>query len=277
MSRWWRAYDEAVDDPKLILLTDKQFRAWFNLCCITSQNGGVLPDAAVIGIKLRVNKERARHIVAELAALGLIDIDKETGKFAPHNWNGRQFQSDVSTDRVKRFREQRRNVSATVSVTPPETETETETETDTEPDVSSELCSSENARERAPSLFDQFWSAYPHKVGKEAARKAFAAVSRSKRVTFAELSAGLDRYVRKTDDRPWCNPATWLNQGRWADEPAACATAPPRMTQADVDRQNWHRTLGKLDEFARSGSMAESGCGGPEVVRLLPVGKAIGG
>jgi hypothetical protein len=28
------------------------------------------------------------------------------------------------------------------------------------------------------------------------------------------------RYIGKTDDRPWCNPATWLNQERWADQPA---------------------------------------------------------
>jgi hypothetical protein len=123
MSRhlWWRAYDEAVDDPKLILLTDKQHRAWFNLCCITSQSGGKLPAIAVVAVKLRTSPDKARGIVAELVALGLIDGDGN-GVFAPHNWSGRQFQSDVSTDRVKRFRQQRRNVSSAVSETPPETE-----------------------------------------------------------------------------------------------------------------------------------------------------------
>jgi hypothetical protein len=125
MSRWWRAYDEAVDDPKLCLLTDKQHRAWFNLCCITSQNGGTLPSLAAIAFKLRVKPDAAKHIVAELAALGLIDFDVN-GDAAPHNWGGRQFQSDVSTDRVKRFRERQGNVSSAVSETPPYTEAETE-------------------------------------------------------------------------------------------------------------------------------------------------------
>jgi hypothetical protein len=35
------------------------------------------------------------------------------------------------------------------------------------------------------------------------------------------MMIGLEAYVDKTDDRPWCNPATWLNEGRWDDQPAA--------------------------------------------------------
>lgn len=41
-----------------------------------------------------------------------------------------------------------------------------------------------------------------------------------KRVPMDDLMAGLRRYVAKTDDRPWSNPATWLNQDRWDDQPA---------------------------------------------------------
>lgn len=32
----------------------------------------------------------------------------------------------------------------------------------------------------------------------------------------------MQRYIAtKPPDRNWCNPATWLNQERWRDEPAA--------------------------------------------------------
>lgn len=68
--------------------------------------------------------------------------------------------------------------------------------------------------------FDEFWKPYPNKVGKDAARAAFVRVQKSNRVTFADLMAAWRRYIAKTDDRPWCNPATWLNQGRWEDQPA---------------------------------------------------------
>jgi hypothetical protein len=68
--------------------------------------------------------------------------------------------------------------------------------------------------------FDEFWTIYPHKVGKGAARQSFTKVQKSKSVSFADLMAGLRRYLAKTDDRHWCNPTTWLNQERWTDQPA---------------------------------------------------------
>jgi hypothetical protein len=71
-----------------------------------------------------------------------------------------------------------------------------------------------------------FWPAYPHKVGKGAAERAFERVRKSGKVSLAELLSGLQRYIAdKPADRDWCNPATWLNQRRWEDSPAA-ASAP---------------------------------------------------
>lgn len=65
---------------------------------------------------------------------------------------------------------------------------------------------------------DEFWAKYPHKVGKG---DALAKLERARaKVAWAELTAALDRYIAKTDDRPWCNPATWLHQERWADQPS---------------------------------------------------------
>jgi hypothetical protein len=73
-----------------------------------------------------------------------------------------------------------------------------------------------------PSSYrEDFWQKYPHKVGKAAAFKSLERIWHSKaRPEFAELMAALERYVNKTDDRHWCNPATWLNQERWSDQPA---------------------------------------------------------
>lgn len=82
----------------------------------------------------------------------------------------------------------------------------------------------------ALSSFPDFWSLYPNKVGKRDAQGAF--LKALKRADPETILAGLRRYVAKTDDRPWCNPATWLNQDRWEDAPASVApasraTAPP--------------------------------------------------
>lgn len=75
--------------------------------------------------------------------------------------------------------------------------------------------------------FDRFWAMFPNKVGKADASKAF--IKAIQRIDLETMLAALERYVRKTDDRPWCNPATWLNQDRWTDQPALQPRgSPPR-------------------------------------------------
>ena len=70
--------------------------------------------------------------------------------------------------------------------------------------------------------FERWYAEYPNKVGRAAAEKAFAKIQAQDDVAFEQLLAGLERYRRtKPADREWCNPSTWLNQGRWCDEAQA--------------------------------------------------------
>lgn len=70
--------------------------------------------------------------------------------------------------------------------------------------------------------FERFWSVYPKKVGKGAARAAFMKLKPSQELTETMIKA-----VRLAERSPqWQkdygqfipNPATWLNQHRWEDE-----------------------------------------------------------
>lgn len=66
-----------------------------------------------------------------------------------------------------------------------------------------------------------FWPEYPRKVGKDAARVAYRA-ARRRGVTVDQLRDGLRRFVKEkagTEKRFIAHAATWLNGGRWADEP----------------------------------------------------------
>lgn len=78
--------------------------------------------------------------------------------------------------------------------------------------------------------FAEFWAEYPNKVGKPKAQASFVAAR--KRASLETILAGLRRYVEcKPADRAWMNPTTFLNQDRWADQPAAVipmAQGPPR-------------------------------------------------
>lgn len=81
-------------------------------------------------------------------------------------------------------------------------------------------------------LFDEFWTVYPKKIGKDAARKAW-----DKREVDPLLSAKMVQAIeRQRMSEQWMrdngqyipHPATWLNQGRWKDE----APAPQRKEVA---------------------------------------------
>jgi hypothetical protein len=122
MTRWFRVYDDLVDDPKVQRLDPTLFKALINLWCLASANDGVFPPIDEIAFKLRTKTEKAQGLLNELRAAGLVADDERGAR--PHNWDERQFISDVSTSRVKRFRERSRNVSSAVSETAPDTETE---------------------------------------------------------------------------------------------------------------------------------------------------------
>ncbi len=65
--------------------------------------------------------------------------------------------------------------------------------------------------------------------------------------------ATLERYKRcKPVDRPWCNPATWLNQKRWLDEwPAEVGRAPGGSDRVRAGPESG--VAGISDVFSRLG------------------------
>lgn len=81
-------------------------------------------------------------------------------------------------------------------------------------------------KRRVMGDFGAFWTLYPNKVGKRAAEKAYESAIR--RADPKVILDGLHRYAAKQDDRPWCNPATWLNQDRWEDQAPAPINQKPR-------------------------------------------------
>ena len=76
--------------------------------------------------------------------------------------------------------------------------------------------------------FVAFWNAYPRKVAKRAAEAAWEKAIRD--ASPEEIIAGAQRYNDDPNRHPSFtpHPATWLNQGRWADEPL-----PPRPTTTE--------------------------------------------
>jgi hypothetical protein len=127
VSRWFRMYDEILDDPKVQKLPADLYRVWVNSLALCSRNGGRLPSVADCAFAFRETEASVSSAFHALKAEGLFVTVDET--FQPKNWRKRQYKSDTSTDRVREFRKRSRNVTETA----PDTETEAETEKNNKP------------------------------------------------------------------------------------------------------------------------------------------------
>lgn len=100
--------------------------------------------------------------------------------------------------------------------------------------------------------FDQFWSLYPQRKGKQAAVRAWP---KARRLADLEtILEGVRRYLQ--DDRVARgyvkDPATWLNQGCWDDEPTTVTAVQQAQQQADVRTVQDRQAFG--DHWANGGA-----------------------
>lgn len=104
---WFRIYYEMIDDPKIGTLSDSAFRVWVELLCLACETG----KGGLIGLTIQEICWRVRRdIKVSLTALkdrGLI-VENDDGFLCITNWEKRQFCSDSSTDRVRKYRENKK-------------------------------------------------------------------------------------------------------------------------------------------------------------------------
>ena len=134
-NQWIRLYREALHDPKIVTLSDRQHRVWVNFL-LMADDDGFLPGFRDIACHLRCTPQDATQLLDDLIDCGLVDPETDVTKGGPkryrmHGWEKRQYRSDTSTERVRKHRSKARNADETfqkqdaaASVTPPESEPE---------------------------------------------------------------------------------------------------------------------------------------------------------
>lgn len=162
---WFRMYVDAVDDEKLRLLAFED--RWHFVAILCLKRAGLLDAGDTLAlldrkmaVKLGLGDRELGELRRRLMEVGLIDE-----RWQPLGWEGRQYESDTSTDRVRRFRDKQGTSSRdsgaglrqptnpqpengcstpaddetamkrfrNVSETAPDTETESDTESEEEP------------------------------------------------------------------------------------------------------------------------------------------------
>jgi hypothetical protein len=276
MSRWFRWYEGTSEDAK--------FRVVARLSRVTVRDvialwAFILEDAAhldhrgvckrnedFMAATLDFDDGVVELILSSMEDTGMISVGH--GNITVCNFSKRQFESDAdptAADRQKRKRErdkQASHASVTRDSRPPDTDTDTDTDTEADKKEGTRASALASPDDWPSDYREQFWIKYPNKVGKPAALKKLEMARKSGRVTWNALIAGLETYIRKTDDRPWCNPATWVNQQRWADQPAQVTK---QHSPRDAQQQRSDDALEQLRNFNRS-----RGENGGEAPGILP-------
>ena len=208
---WIKLDDSLPNNPKILPLSDGAFRLYIEGLCYANQylTDGYLANAVLI--RLDQGNNRDELVWAKLW------IESEDGICINDYTEHQSSKADVEAkkeqvrDRVTRYRT-KSNAVGNADVTLSETEYRNRIQnTDTE-------------------AFDRFWSVYPRKAGKQDAQRSFERAL--KVATLDEILAGAQKYA----DDPnrvaqfTAHPSTWLNQGRWSDEPL------PRRTAEDARR-----------------------------------------
>jgi hypothetical protein len=208
--KWFRFYDDALNDPKVQKLPGDVFKTWVNLLCVASKNNGAIPsDMESLTFILRMPESKITAHIQVIKGAGLLD---EGETLTPHNWQGRQYESDSAALRMRRHRQRKRDGDSDV--------TRDVTVTD---DVTAELRSrtEQNRTEQSHAVtrdgdFDEFWKAYPRRADRRHAEKAYR--SALKRASHGEILQGLKGYAFSPDPKFIPLAATWLNGDRWRDE-----------------------------------------------------------
>lgn len=251
MTRWYRAYEGIVTDPKLgeVALVvgcsrSVAIAAWHCILesCAAANEGGNFDAtfrrvAVILGEPLQV----VEGVFKELENLGMIE-----GRLVVA-WAKRQFESDSSTERSRKHRENRKQRDATLQerdATPPYTESDTETEIDNS-------TPSPTISEGGGVLgFEEFWDLFPKGefVSKPKASAAYGDLTPAERLQAIAAIPALRS--RKPTTNP-LSPDRYLRDRLFA---SSSASRPASRRTIEVDRMSpqgeawerwWRTTKGK--------------------------------
>lgn len=207
---WFRLYSEFADDPKVQSLPEPMQRRLVMLMCMKCKD--VTFQERFVTFHWRVTPTELADTKALFVEHGFIDSDWNL-----LNWNKRQFVSDSSTERTRRYRE-RHETSQNGHGDGHGTKCDA-LDTDTEADTKVKAIPRFASRDA-----EAVYATYPRKVGKRAALKAI--LSALNRLDSPDPVCHLIGITKEFAKSPagqrgefTPHPATFFNQSRYLDDP----------------------------------------------------------
>lgn len=244
MSKWFRFYSDAMRNPKVAKLSDREFRLWVQVLSVASENEGRIPPTEELKHVLNARLDHLLTGLKRLISGGL--IDRLEDGYEPHNWKKFQYRSDTSTERVRKHRSERN-----VSETPPDTETEQRQKI--EPIVQQTVAASAAPQGKYDKLLDQLLEA--NGIAGFRAEKSPGLASLAPILGLLEAGYDLERDIlqtirarRKTDARTW---SYFVSAIREAGDTRRGIAAQPKPQEAD-------RWPARVKAFRQDGTWASA-------------------
>ena len=199
--QWFRVYTEIIDDPKVATMDGETFKVFMFLlavACEQEKNGYIEMSIEEMAWRIRCNVTVTLQVVSSLVTCNILTkIDDK--KYLFLNWEKRQYKSDNSAERVRKYRTLQKRYSNGLE----------QNRTDTE---------------QSKKRFNEFYTAYPNKKAKAEALKTWEKLG-DKIPDISVLLEAIEKQkawrlsAKPGEFRPeWKHPSTWLNKGCWADE-----------------------------------------------------------
>lgn len=219
---WVRTDDNSSNHPKFFRAGPAAFGFWVAGLgyCNRNRTDGFIPARDLPLVFVGVTPARALKIAETLVEVGswkTVDDGWQVHDYLRYQPSAAQItaDTDAAARRYTTWKQRRCNAVATEAIPQPNP---------TQPKEASPRRPPKGGND--PAGFQAFWLRYPSKVGRDAALRAWGKKA-CERLT-QDILAGLERnmgHITREGGEYIPNPSTWLNQGRWKDEPPVAAPA----------------------------------------------------
>lgn len=227
-------------DNDLEYVSDGAFRTFVELLATSAYD---LSDGKVLTKRLRkiCNSADVQNSLLELESKGFVSTDGDTIVITNYSkYNPTRAEIEDMREKNRRYvRAYRAKTKGLTQDLVRGTEEEEEVESIKPPSSPT----SKGTTEQWELDFDVFWSKYPRKVGKPAAKKAYRGARKKTDATtiYQGLVMHIPYWQARNEIEFVPHASTWLNQERWADRPGGAEDMDPELALAIAENQSTRR------------------------------------
>lgn len=206
--KWFKLYTDLAQHPRLRILAFEDRWHYVSLMCAKAD--GTLDEAPALRDKMLSVHLGLSAVEMDAVKDRLMDVELITEDWDIINWDDKQ-----SADATGAARKRRQRARAKL---PKEENRETRIKNK---EQSVTVTGQSRDSHGTDNRFTEFYDAYPKKVGRGAAEKAYKKINES---DHALVMQDLRRRSWPEDRKFIPNPSTYINQTRWLDEPDSAST-----------------------------------------------------